>query len=124
MPPTLAMCHYVNVYVCSNSWHYVTAIPQFCVVLYFVVFSVITHIFINYPCCFVLMIHIFPSVLFFVFGVFETELLERNCRLFLCTCPDNFVLLVCYLILLFNYSTDCGIFCSHIVMAHFIFDNG
>jgi hypothetical protein len=134
MHPTLAMCHYINVfsfclflskYFCSNSWHYVTAKPHFCVVvvIHFVIF-VITHIFINYPCCFILIIYIFPSVLFFVSSIFETELLEHNCHLFLCTCPDISVLPVCYLILLFNYSTDCGIFCLHMILAYLIFDNG
>jgi hypothetical protein len=131
MHPTLAMCHYVNVFsfclflmfALSNSWHYVTAKPLFCVVVIHFVIFVITHIFSNYP-CFILIIYIFPSVLFFVFSIFETELLEHNCRLFLCTCPNIFVLHVCYLILLFNYSTDCGIFCPYIVMSYFIFDNG
>ena len=123
MHPTLAMCHYINVfsfclflskYFCSNSWHYVTAKPHFCVVVIHFVIFVITHIFINYPCCFVIMIYIFPSVLFFV---------EHNCRLLL-LCTEHFVLSFCYLILPFNYPTDCGIFCLYIVVPYFIFDNG
>jgi hypothetical protein len=103
---------------CSNFWRYVINTPYVFVIIHFVII-VIVHLFINYLCCFELII--------FITCMFKPVLLKHSCHfIFLCICSGHYTLPVSYLSLSLSpkYLSDCGNFCSHIPMSCFIFDNG
>lgn len=111
------LCTICSTCACNNRLH---AKPRISVFIHFVIF-VITHVIINYFCCFAFIIYTCFSLLYFFISTFESVPTKYSCWFLSCIRPEHLALSV---LLPYKYPSDCGIYCSHIYMTCFIFDNG